>query len=66
MAITLREAELVNGMLTNTDVWYGLSQAEVDELEEVDKLLLRRICEAPSSTCIESLYLELGLTPIYI
>ena len=33
MAITLREAELVNGMLTNTDVWYGLSQAEVDELE---------------------------------
>jgi hypothetical protein len=66
MAITLREAELVNGMLTNADVWYGLSQADVDELEEVDKLLLRRIFEAPSSTCIESLYLELGVTPIRI
>jgi hypothetical protein len=66
MAITLREAELVNGMLTNADVWYGLSQAEVDELEEVDKLLLRRVFEAPSSSCIESLYLELGLTPIRV
>ena len=65
-AATLREAELINGMLTNAEVWYGVSQTELNELEEVDKLLLRRILNAPSSVCIESLYLELGLTPINI
>ena len=35
-------------------------------MEEVDKLLLRRILGAPDSTCIESLYLELGVTPIHV
>ena len=66
IATTLREAELINGMLTNAEVWYGVSQSEQDELEEVDKLLLRRILNAPTSACIESLYLELGLVPIHI
>ena len=66
MATTLREAELINGMLTNAEVSYGISQSELDELEEVDKLLLRRILNAPTSSCIESLYLELGLVPIHI
>ena len=38
----------------------------MDELEEVDKLLIRRILNAPTSACIESLFLELGLIPIHI
>ena len=64
IATVLREARLVNGMLTNCDVWYGLQKGEIEELEEVDKLLLRRILEAPTSAPIESLYLELGLVPL--
>ena len=49
-------------------VLYGEQYFEIayDELEEVDKLLLRRILNAPTSACIESLYLELGLVPIHI
>ena len=66
IATTLREAELINGMLTNAEVWYGISKEEMNDLEEVDKLLLRRVLDAPASTCIESLYLELGVTPIHI
>ena len=58
MATALREAELINGILTNVEVWYGITQPEIDELEAVDKLLLRRIMGAPDSTCIESLYLK--------
>jgi hypothetical protein len=66
MAATLREAELINGMMTNAEVWYGIGKDEMDDIEEVDKLLLRRVLDAPASSCIESLYLELGLTPIHI
>ena len=66
IAVTLREARLINGMLTNCDVWYSLKKSEIEELEEVDRMLLRRILACPDSTCIESLYLELGLIPIHI
>ena len=66
IACTLREARLINGILTNADVWYSLQKCELDEIEEVDKMLLRRILAAPESTCIESLYLELGLIPIHV
>ena len=63
---TLRQAELINGILTNAEVWYGITKSQLEELEEVDKLLLRRILNAPISTNVESLYLELGLIPIHI
>ena len=66
IAVTLREAHLINGMLTSTDILYGLRNKEIEQLEEVDKLLIRSILNAPILTCIESLYLELGLTPIKI
>ena len=66
IASTLREARLINGILTNADVWYSLQKSEIDEIEEIDKMLLRRILAAPDSTCIESLYLELGLIPIHV
>ena len=40
IAVMLREALLINGMLTNSEVWYVLKRSEIDQLEEVDKLLL--------------------------
>jgi hypothetical protein len=66
IAATLREAMLVNGLLTNSEVWYGLSTAEVSRLEEVDKLLLRQIFQVASSCPVEALYLELGCIPLGI
>ena len=66
IAVALREAHLINGMLSSSDVWYGVRNKEYEELEEVDKTLLRNILGAPSSSCVESLYLELGLIPIPI
>ena len=60
IAATLREAMLVNGLLTNSEVWYGLTGAEVTKLEEVDKLQLRKFFQVASSCPIEALYIELG------
>ena len=53
-------------MLSSTDILYGLKNKEVEQFEEVDKMLIINILNAPISSCIESLYLELGLTPIKI
>ena len=33
VGLILREAMLVNGMLTNAEAWYGLTDAEIELLE---------------------------------
>ena len=66
IANTLREATFLSGMLTNADVWYNLHKNEIEQLEQIDRMLLRAVLEVPDSTCVESLYLELGLIPIHI
>ena len=66
VVVTLREALLINGMLTSAEIWYGMKKKEINELEEVDKILLRKVLNAPSSSCTESLYLELGLIPLHV
>ena len=58
IALSLREAMFINGILTNVEIWYGLTKAEIEQLELVDRLLLRRIFSLPLSTCTEALYLE--------
>ena len=42
-AMFLRESKFFNGILTNTETWYGMSADHVRQLESVDKLLLRSI-----------------------
>ena len=59
-ALLLREALFINGILTNAEVWYGLTKKEIQELEDLDCQLLRKILKTKFSVPAESLYLELG------
>ena len=59
-ALLLRESLFINGILTNAEVWYGLTQDELKEFENLDCLLLRKILSTKCSVPSESLYLELG------
>ena len=63
MALLLRDS-MHSGILTNIEVWYGLTSSQIEELEEVDLLLMQRILEVPGSTPTEALYLELGCYPL--
>ena len=60
IALTLREAVFLNSILTNTEVWYGLRKSEIEELESLDRVLIRKILSLPKTTPIEALYLETG------
>ena len=64
VAIILRNALFVNGLLTNMEASYGLKDEEIEEIEKCDEQLLRIILECPSKTPKEMLYLELGIIPI--
>ena len=60
----MREGMLLNGILTNSEVWIGLNENHLRQLEQVDEYLLRGILKAHSKGPIESLYLETGAIPI--
>ena len=63
-AVLLRESLFLNGILTNAEIWYGMSKSDIKELENLDHTLLRKILKTPYSTPVESMYLELGLLNI--
>jgi hypothetical protein len=60
----LRESMFLNGILTNSEIWYGLKKSEIEQLENLDKDLMRKIMNTPISTPSESMYLELGCIDI--
>ena len=64
VAVILRDSLFVNGILTNLEASYGLTDSEMEELEKCDEQLLRIILECPCTTPKEMLYLELGVIPI--
>ena len=60
----LRNSLLLSSVLTNSEAWYNVRKEDIDKLEQLDEMLLRKIMECPSTTPKEMLYLELGCTPI--
>ena len=63
-AVLLRESIFINGMLSSIEANYGLINDDIEKLEILDRILLRKILSAHSKSPSESLYLELGLIPV--
>ena len=64
VANLLRQSLFLSSLLLNSEAWYALSHADLEQLEMVDQALLKRILETPSSTPNVILYLEMGCLPI--
>ena len=62
--LLLREALFLNSMLVNSETWVNITKDDIEMLESLDRILMRRLLETPTSTPIPSLYLELGSIPI--
>ena len=63
IGVILRDSLLSSSMLCNSETWYNVTKAELNLLETIDVMLLRRILRAPKSTPKEMLFLELGCLP---
>jgi hypothetical protein len=64
VAMKLRQAMFLNGILYNSEAWHGVTRKQIKILESVDESLLRSILKAHSKTPKELLYLETGAVPI--
>ena len=63
-AVLLRESLLINSILVNIEVSYGLTKSDIETLHTVDKILLHKILQAHSGTPVEALFLSLGCIPV--
>ena len=52
---------LINSMLCNIEVLYGLNKSDMETMESVDHYFMRRIFQSPFSTPIKSFYIETNL-----
>ena len=64
IAFLLRESLLLNGILYNSETWYGLKKAEIEEMENLDKDFIRSLFEVPFTAPVSSLFLETGCVSI--
>ena len=64
VGVILRNSLFLNGILTNLDASYGLTETEIIQLEQMDESLISLILEYTMSVPKEMLYLEVGITPI--
>ena len=64
VAVILRNAYLISSMLCSSEVWYGVTQEEYEDLEKIDIMLFKNLVECSSSVPSELVFLEFGLVPI--
>ena len=64
IAVIYRNAYLISSILSSSEVWYGVTQAEYEQLESVDEMWMKNLFGCSSCVPTELLYLELGLWPI--
>ena len=60
VGLLLRDAMFVNGILCNSEAWHSIKKKHIEELEVMDRSLLRYILKAHSKVQTEFLYLETG------
>ena len=64
IGLLLPNSNLINGILYNSEVWYGLYKMNIKKLEKVDEIFLRNLLNAHSKTSTEALYIETGTVPL--
>ena len=64
VAIVMREALFLSVMLLNSECWTNLTKANMQELQLMDRLLIKRIMELPKGASTAGIHLEMGLTPV--
>ena len=64
IGLMLRDAMFVNGVLFNSEAWHSTHSKHLDELELIDRSVMRFILGAHSKTPSETLYLETASLPL--
>ena len=61
IALLLRDSMLINGTLYNAEIWYNMTESDINELQNLDNIFFSRLLGVPKSTPTETFHLELGV-----
>ena len=64
VALVLRDSMLKSKLLLNSGIWHGLTNVQVNRLENIDKSYLRTVLKSHSKVAIECLFFETGKKPL--
>ena len=64
IAVLLRETMFLSVMLLNAETWLNMTKQNIEDLEAIDRVLLKKIFQTASSTSTSLLYLESGCYPV--
>ena len=64
IAKIFRNSYILSSILSSSEVWYGITQVELERLKQVDEMWMKELMECSSSVPRDLLYLELGIVPI--
>ena len=64
MAVMFRQSMLINSILCNSEVLYGLNKTHIETLESVDTYFWRNVFGSIVSTPLESYFIETNSIPI--
>ena len=59
-----RECKLLNGILTNAEVWYPIKDTQIEVLEDIDLMFLRKLTKGHTKPAKEAFQMETGILPI--
>ena len=63
--LIMRDSILLSKLLLNSEVWHSVTKTQIEELERIDRILLRQILGAHSKTSIEWIYADCGRLDIH-
>ena len=55
---------LLNGYLTNSEIWYPIKDEQIEILEHIDVMLIRKLVKGHSKAPKETYLMEAGLFPV--
>ena len=64
ISFMFRECKLLNGILTNTEIWYPITNTQIEVLEDIDLMFIRKLVKGHAKTAKEAFHMETGLLPI--
>ena len=58
--LLMRDSIFGSKMMLNSEVWHAVTKAQINELEVIDKILLRQVLNSHSKTALEWIYSDTG------
>ena len=64
ISLILRDSILISKLTFNSEIWYNLTKVQINKLEQIDEMYMRKVFNVARTVPKEGLYIECGKMPI--